>query len=430
MTSSTRDQNRLILDRERWKVIQATFASRNLRVSGKAREMLAKNIADSQPLLHERVANIVGNLAANSRDRNAAQSFAEEFKKHTSRVRQGVQLSITMDGDNGATVNAPFPVLSPESVDALNDAVIDTPARLKANPQFVDDAIGAVIVAYVQAFASVGTLFDFNTFGIMSVKLHRALIRSEIYSVDAEVEATATRATKILSAGQEELAEKYVLLERDAVLLENRIGEMTKEEENLSKRISDANKDVESLDGKTAAAYQTLIESIGLRETENLWKGEATRAKREYYASFIVLIFILLTIPLAIAIGHSAIFSVLSDIEASAVRLSENSQGLGATAVVLGRVLLLTIPLGFVIWAIKIGVRYNVRSMLLMDDATHRVTMLNTYLFLIKQNAATVQDRGAVLEALFRRTPGHGPETVEAPNLTDLMKYGTQMDKV
>jgi hypothetical protein len=61
-----------------------------------------------------------------------------------------------------------------------------------------------------------------------------------------------------------------------------------------------------------------------------------------------------------------------------------------------------------------------------MDDARQRVTMLNTYLFLIEQDAAVKQDRGAILEALFRRAPGHGGDTVEPPHFTDLLRYGQE----
>tara|TARA_R110002020_G_scaffold467027_4_gene690191 strand:- start:7107 stop:7325 length:219 start_codon:yes stop_codon:yes gene_type:complete len=66
------------------------------------------------------------------------------------------------------------------------------------------------------------------------------------------------------------------------------------------------------------------------------------------------------------------------------------------------------------------------RSMLLMDDARARVTMLDTYLFLISQDAAVKQDRGAILEALFRRAPGHGSDTSEPPHFTDLLRYGQE----
>lgn len=419
----------MILDREKWEIIEATFARRSETVSGKAVDMQARSLADSQRDLHDRIASIVANLANNSRNRTGAQHLATDFKSHTGRVVQNIKVSITKKSDNEAVVAAELPVLSPESIEALSEALLDTPARLKANPKFVDDAIAAVVVAYVQAYSAVGPFFDPDSHGSMTLKLQRALARSEMFSLDRELEGTVARRSATLFAHLEELARKFISLERDSTALEFKLEQLSKNEEGLSTKVSDATKDIDDLDGKTAAAYQSLIESIGLRETDNLWKNEAQRAKREYYASFFVLVIILLAIPMAIAISSETIFSLLNTIEESAAKLAQNNQGVAATAAVFGRVLLLTIPLGFIIWAIKIGVRYNVRSMLLMDDANHRVAMLNTYLFLIKQNAATVQDRGAVLEALFRRTPGHGPDTVEAPNLTDLMKYGQQIDK-
>jgi hypothetical protein len=125
------------------------------------------------------------------------------------------------------------------------------------------------------------------------------------------------------------------------------------------------------------------------------------------------------------------VLSLLSEIERNVINVqSVPQEGVAATLIVFGRLLLIGVPIGFVVWAIKLIVRYNNRSLLLMDDASQRITMLNTYLFLVKQGAATLQDRGALLEAMFRRAPGHGPETIDPPSMTDIMKYGQDLPKV
>lgn len=91
------------------------------------------------------------------------------------------------------------------------------------------------------------------------------------------------------------------------------------------------------------------------------------------------------------------------------------------TLVLLNRLVLLLFPVAMVIWAIRILVRFNLRSLLLMDDARQRMTMLDTYLFMLSRSAADTSDRGAVLEALFRRPPGHGADTVNPPDFVDLL---------
>jgi hypothetical protein len=73
-------------------------------------------------------------------------------------------------------------------------------------------------------------------------------------------------------------------------------------------------------------------------------------------------------------------------------------------------------------WLIKLVVRFNMRSMLLMDDARQRATMLETYYRMIEKGAATNEDRALVLQALMRPAPGHGPDSVEPPNFTDVIE--------
>lgn len=86
---------------------------------------------------------------------------------------------------------------------------------------------------------------------------------------------------------------------------------------------------------------------------------------------------------------------------------------------------LISLPIFLLIWLIRLVVRFNMRSMILQDDARQRHTILNTYLHLVEKGPADRPEALAiVLEALFRRTPGHGPETIEPPNLTDIIKIG------
>lgn len=420
---------RLVLDREKLEIIEATFLNRQAMIRGKTAEVQTRNLTENQPAMHKRIADLIANLANHSRQKTVAKEFAQNFQRFTERAGAGVRLSASKRTDSEYEISSEVPVLLPEAVETLVDALIYVPARMSANPKFIDDAIASLAVSYLAAFVRPDQTFDLTAYGPFSFNFQRALARSEIFALDREAEGQTNQRSERLFALQDELTKKYVGLESESTGLTIKLEALSKNANDLTAKISAATNDIGNLDGKTAAAYQTLIESIGLKETDNLWRGEARRAKREYYLSFGVLVVILLAIPIAIALSSFSIFSVVSAIEESAVKLAQNNQNIAATASVFSRILLLTIPIGFVIWAIKIGVRYNVRSMLLMDDANHRVAMLNTYLFLIKQNAATVQDRGAVLEALFRRTPGHGPDTVEAPNLTDLMKYGQQVDK-
>lgn len=168
-----------------------------------------------------------------------------------------------------------------------------------------------------------------------------------------------------------------------------------------------------------------VVEELKLKEARRLWSDRATRARREYIGSCIVLAVLLVLVP-ALAIWQSeAIFGFFRKIgEAVLVDLPENASETAILISAVSRLVLVTMPVALYIWLIRIVVRFNMRSLLLIDDAEQRNTMLETYLHLVERDADVKADRPLILEALFRRTPGHGPETIEPPNLADVMRLG------
>lgn len=172
-----------------------------------------------------------------------------------------------------------------------------------------------------------------------------------------------------------------------------------------------------------------IREEQGLAATRLLWGTRAFWAAVGFYISGGILLALLVGIPVAAYWNRGDLIELIASIERALAVGSPRPDGVGQVAdslATIGRFLLISAPLGFVVWMIRLIVRYNMRSMLLMDDARQRLTMLDTYLFLVERDGATKGDRGAVLEALFRRPPGHGPDTAEPPNFVDLLKYGQE----
>lgn len=168
-----------------------------------------------------------------------------------------------------------------------------------------------------------------------------------------------------------------------------------------------------------------IVEDLKLKEARQLWTNRATRARKEYVGSCFVLAILLVLVP-ALAIWQSeAIFGFFRSIgEAVLVDLPDNASETAILIAAVSRLVLVTMPVALYIWLIRIVVRFNMRSLLLIDDAEQRNTMLETYLHLVERDADVKADRPLILEALFRRTPGHGPETIEPPNLADVMRLG------
>ncbi|WP_117196397.1 hypothetical protein [Rhizobium terrae] len=198
--------------------------------------------------------------------------------------------------------------------------------------------------------------------------------------------------------------------------------------QNVFNGVSAARIDIVSLQAQLEAEKAFMREQVGLSETRHLWEHRSKQASLGYMVSLAALLIILIGLPIATIVFREEIFALVREVEALQPQPAQGTT-FAATFITISRLLMISVPVGFVVWAIRLIVRFNTRSMLLMDDAQQRVTILNTYLFLIKREAATIQDRGALLEAMFRRAPGHGPETIEPQNLTDVMKYGESLGK-
>ncbi|MFC6448415.1 hypothetical protein, partial [Shinella zoogloeoides] len=89
-----------------------------------------------------------------------------------------------------------------------------------------------------------------------------------------------------------------------------------------------------------------------------------------------------------------------------------------------GRLIVFSVPVFVYLWTMRAVMRFFMRSMLLMDDARQRQTMLETYFMLTGSGRADERDRPLILWALFRQTPGHGSDGVEPPDFTEVINAG------
>lgn len=176
-----------------------------------------------------------------------------------------------------------------------------------------------------------------------------------------------------------------------------------------------------SLSRENIQRYSDAIrEELRIDSTKKLWQQRATEGTNAFRVSAIA-IAVLLVGPIYYAFSHlEALIKTLQLIGDAAT--SGIPTGVGETAAhAVARLAVITVPLAIYFWAVKLLVRYNARSMMLMDDAQQRQTMMEVYTHLIENQGATPEERALVLNALFRPAPGHGPENVEPPNFTELL---------
>ncbi|OBQ68427.1 hypothetical protein EFV37_24955 [Mesorhizobium loti] len=159
------------------------------------------------------------------------------------------------------------------------------------------------------------------------------------------------------------------------------------------------------------------------RQVVSYWSDRATDSWRALVISSLALAVFLIGLPILAVLENDTVINFLKHLtDATNVPLGSEPNAVVLTVATVSRLVVITIPLALYFWLIKLLVRFNIRSMLLMDDARQRETIIETYYKMIEQEAATKEDRSMILQALCRPPPGHGGDNVEPPSVTDIIE--------
>lgn len=404
------------------------FSSKREPLTGEHAKAAAENLKADQEKIYRAAFKMVMDLRAKS---NVDSNIDRGIQTIFNRVLEPFQANhfALETVETGFTVgsNLGWPIIRPDDIEEFIDSVGGSKAT-KRSKSYVIDLVALLCAGFLIATRrGGGTLPHFDhQLGGLSVPLYMAIAKLEAFDLLqdesgnllpqlAGTKATLDEMAAELGAQCEQVAK--IGTEIDALQIRNH--------ENT--RYGDAFVEkVESMTTHHDALMKSLEERLRLNEARKLWGSSANSAAWSFYISGVVLILMLAAVPTSVFIWHNEIIAFLKTLEAVMIKGAAGNNSVAGAVSAIGRLFILTAPLGFIVWMIRILVRYNTRSLLLMDDAKQRVTMLNTYLYLIEQDAAVKQDRGAILEALFRRAPGHGGDTVEPPHFTDLLKYGQE----
>ena len=190
----------------------------------------------------------------------------------------------------------------------------------------------------------------------------------------------------------------------------------------------DKNKEIDSNIRQLRADLDAQVARFGTEAARKLW-GEREKQSRFALIASSIAIFFLIAAPIlgAICFTPEVLHYLAQIVAASSLpTMDANGQVLPApndtqiTIAAIGRLVIVTLPVFLYIWAIRLVVRFNSRSLMLLDDARLRLTMLDTFFHLIEKEGAVKEDRALVLNALFRPGPGHG-DNVDPPNFTELV---------
>lgn len=164
------------------------------------------------------------------------------------------------------------------------------------------------------------------------------------------------------------------------------------------------------------------LDGFALSPTNQLWKDRLDSAQKSFKWSAWLVVGLFGILPIFVWLFSGSILAFIADTNLAKTAIGENASVTVVLAGQISRLIFVTLPAVAYFWLIRLVVRFAVRSMLLMDDAAARQTMLDTYLHLVEQDKDVTTDRPLILEALFRRTPGHGSDTIDPPDLTDILK--------
>lgn len=171
---------------------------------------------------------------------------------------------------------------------------------------------------------------------------------------------------------------------------------------------------------------KAVREELQIDSTKRLWKNRAWWSTISFSASAILIVVAIAAPILAAYFSTDWIVAWLRHVgEAASAGLPESATNAQLATATISRLVIITIPIALYFWAVKLLVRFNNRSLMLMDDARQRETMMDVYFHLIEKNGATPEERALVLNALFRPAPGQGVDNIEPPNFVDLLSKGT-----
>jgi hypothetical protein len=175
------------------------------------------------------------------------------------------------------------------------------------------------------------------------------------------------------------------------------------------------------------AFTNAVREELKIDATKKLWEQRAKDNKKAFWASAFVIAVLILVPAIFVLICPEAIVRFLERITQAAKPMDGDLNTTAQlTAATISKIVIISAPLAVYFWAIKLVVRFNTRCMLLMDDARQRHTTMDTYFHLIERSGATTEERGLMLNALFRPIAGQGQDNVDPPNFIELINKGKE----
>jgi uncharacterized coiled-coil protein SlyX len=201
----------------------------------------------------------------------------------------------------------------------------------------------------------------------------------------------------------------------------------------LAAKVDPVERNLENFRKAIEAKYQIAV-------TRNLWRNRATRNQISFLISAVALAILLIVLPLCAILNYEVILVEVGKMltllqgghtgspaaQTAPIGPAETDQAAGKATeyaiAALNRLIFVAFPLGLYIWLVRLVVRFNNRSLLLMDDANARQALMDTFYRISTDGAASATEREMMLTALFRPLPGQQTDSADFPTAIELVQ--------
>lgn len=281
------------------------------------------------------------------------------------------------------------------------------------------------IFPWMMEYVSIKVDFKKASIGNAQIKSETEILRHEVERNLADIRAQRVTFSDI----ENDYRVSLFGLQEKLETATRSIKSLEKELERVNTTQSDAVKVLAASSKKTISDHEVAIKKqIELQSIRQRWRDVKRRAALALAISgLVILILVALAIGLPIYFGQSVI-DFLTPFNFKTVALQ--SSAAGAISMQLSRIVIVAVPVISYFWLMKIAVRLFMRSLMLMDDADQRATIMESYYTLTKDGMTDERALPMMLWAIFRPVPGHGPDGIEPPDFTEAINAGLKISPI
>lgn len=331
------------------------------------------------------------------------------------------------------------------TVDDLLDltAAIITNFPLVARPKLIRPqaaALEAKIREFTAYLAADGMIGDPAFVSKTMREVHKMVIETRA----SIIEATRTRDELY---NEEQLAtaklhEATATLNSVSLQAEKQLSDLIGEKDAAIKSLEELGSKVQPIQTNYDNFKKAIETKYQIDITRQLWRSRHRNNALAFWISAAVLIVLLVVLPGIAIFNYKSILVEIGNmlellhptagVTAGTPPIGPDSNiatnGKDATAyaiAALNRLIFIAFPLGLYVWLVRLVVRFNGRSLTLMDDATTRQALMDTFYRIANDNGATDKEREMMLQAIFRPLPGHQNDSADFPNVIELVQKST-----